>query len=273
LLRHPEVTITSVTGRSYVGQKLGEAFPYLADLDLTILEGLSGKALPRDVRLMTPFFNSFGTLALVGGALRDRVTLLVSVGIRPRLDADRLPLLGLAAARAVLIACRQAAPGVALAVRWPNDVVSAEGRKLAGVLAEAASEAGQPPEVILGMGINTNWQRAEMPDEIAVSATSLREVTAAAVNRVALLGDLLEALDRGVAELEAGGSPVPALRADAWLDGKLVEVEAGERRVRGTVTGLRDDGALLLLTDDGPVALQVGEVVRVASAGSAGVAA
>jgi len=199
--------------------------------------------------------------------------LLVSVGIRPRLDADRLPLLGLAAARAVLIACRQAAPGVALAVRWPNDVVSAEGRKLAGVLAEAASEAGQPPEVILGMGINTNWQRAEMPDEIAVSATSLREVTAAAVNRVALLGDLLEALDRGVAELEAGGSPVPALRADAWLDGKLVEVEVGERRVRGTVTGLRDDGALLLLTDDGPVALQVGEVVRVASAGSAGVAA
>ncbi|MBM2832330.1 MAG: hypothetical protein HW414_1382 [Dehalococcoidia bacterium] len=42
---------------------------FSADLDLTILEGLSGKALPRDVRLMTPFFNSFGTLALVGGAL------------------------------------------------------------------------------------------------------------------------------------------------------------------------------------------------------------
>ncbi|HLB11651.1 MAG TPA: N-acetyl-gamma-glutamyl-phosphate reductase [Dehalococcoidia bacterium] len=36
LLRHPEATITSVTGRSYIGQKLGEAFPYLADLDLTI---------------------------------------------------------------------------------------------------------------------------------------------------------------------------------------------------------------------------------------------
>ena len=40
LLRHPEVTITSVTGRSYVGQKLGEAFPYLAELDLTIGEEL-----------------------------------------------------------------------------------------------------------------------------------------------------------------------------------------------------------------------------------------
>jgi hypothetical protein len=42
---------------------------FSADLDLTILEGLSGRALPGDVRLMTPFFNSFGTLALVGGAL------------------------------------------------------------------------------------------------------------------------------------------------------------------------------------------------------------
>ena len=38
LYQHPEVEITSVTGRSLVGQKLGEAFPHLAAYDLTITD-------------------------------------------------------------------------------------------------------------------------------------------------------------------------------------------------------------------------------------------
>ncbi len=42
LLRHPKVTITSVTGRSYIGQRLGQAFPYLSELDLPIREELEG---------------------------------------------------------------------------------------------------------------------------------------------------------------------------------------------------------------------------------------
>jgi N-acetyl-gamma-glutamyl-phosphate reductase len=36
LYTHPEVTLTSVTGRSAAGQKLGEVFPHLADIDLTV---------------------------------------------------------------------------------------------------------------------------------------------------------------------------------------------------------------------------------------------
>lgn len=38
-------------------------------LDLSSLSYLTGTAMPKEVRLMTPFLNSFGTLALVGGAL------------------------------------------------------------------------------------------------------------------------------------------------------------------------------------------------------------
>ena len=38
LYRHPEVEVTSVTGRSLAGRKLGEVFPHLAAYDLTIAE-------------------------------------------------------------------------------------------------------------------------------------------------------------------------------------------------------------------------------------------
>jgi len=41
LFRHPEVELTSVTGRSQAGKKLGEALPHLMDIDMTITEDLS----------------------------------------------------------------------------------------------------------------------------------------------------------------------------------------------------------------------------------------
>jgi N-acetyl-gamma-glutamyl-phosphate reductase len=40
LHQHPEVELASVTGRSAAGQKLGEVFPHLADIKLTIRERL-----------------------------------------------------------------------------------------------------------------------------------------------------------------------------------------------------------------------------------------
>lgn len=42
LYRHPEVEIASVTGRSAAGQKLGQVFPHLSALDLTISPELEG---------------------------------------------------------------------------------------------------------------------------------------------------------------------------------------------------------------------------------------
>ncbi len=42
LYQHPEVTVASVTGRSAAGQKLGEVFPHLSALDLTITPELDG---------------------------------------------------------------------------------------------------------------------------------------------------------------------------------------------------------------------------------------
>ena len=42
---------------------------FTASIDLSTLRHLSGQAMPQGVRLMTPFFNTFGTVALVGGAI------------------------------------------------------------------------------------------------------------------------------------------------------------------------------------------------------------
>ena len=196
--------------------------------------------------------------------------LMVSVPLRTRLDPHAAGLLGIAAALAVRDACATVAPEAELAIRWPNDVIAADGTKLAGLLLETALEDGWLVEAIIGVGINTNWRRADMPAEIAARATSLTDLVGAPVDRVALLGTLLGALDREIAALEAGAAPLARLRSVSWLDGKRVELDLGGTVVEGRVAGIGDDGSLLLDRADGRAAYTAGEVVRVLDAATVG---
>lgn len=42
---------------------------FTADIDISNLPVLSGVAMPKSIRMLTPIFNTFGTVALAGGAL------------------------------------------------------------------------------------------------------------------------------------------------------------------------------------------------------------
>jgi hypothetical protein len=58
------ILIVLVAGSIYAGVKV-----FAADIDISSITTLTGKAMPQDIRLITPVFNTFGTLLLVGGAL------------------------------------------------------------------------------------------------------------------------------------------------------------------------------------------------------------
>jgi len=199
--------------------------------------------------------------------------LMVSVPLRTRLDPHAAGLLGIAAALAVRDACASVAPEAGLAIRWPNDVVAPDGAKVAGLLLETALEEGRLVEGVIGIGINANWQRADMPAEIAARATSLTDMVGVSVDRVSLLGTLLDSLDREIAALEAGDTPLARLRTVSWLDGRRIELDLGGTMVQGLVAGIDDDGSLLLDGPDGRTAYTVGEVVRVLEAATAGAVA
>jgi BirA family biotin operon repressor/biotin-[acetyl-CoA-carboxylase] ligase len=192
--------------------------------------------------------------------------LTVSVGLRPLLEPSRAGLLGIAAAVATRDACASLTPAAALAIRWPNDVVTGEDEKVAGLLVETAVEDGRLVEAVIGIGINVNWRRDEMPPEIAARATSLADIGGAELDRIALLGVLLDVLGAELAALERGGSPVERFRSVSALDGRRVAVELGEEVLEGIAAGIGDDGALLLDTVAGRVALTIGEVVSVRDA-------
>ena len=123
--------------------------------------------------------------------------LLLSVLLRPPAER-RAPELSLVAAVAVALAVEHAT-GLSAQIKWPNDVML-DRHKVAGILAELRGD-----EVVVGIGLNVNQARAELPPDARTSAASLRTVTGQAFDREALLATLLTGLDTAYAAWLAGG--------------------------------------------------------------------
>ena len=120
-------------------------------------------------------------------------SLLFSVALLPRVEAEWLPELSVVAGRAVAAAIARATE-LAPEVKFPNDVLVG-GRKVAGVLAEASEG-----RVVLGIGVNVNQTEAELPAAPRTPATSLRIELGRGLDRAELLVDVLAELERAYDE-------------------------------------------------------------------------
>jgi BirA family biotin operon repressor/biotin-[acetyl-CoA-carboxylase] ligase len=113
--------------------------------------------------------------------------LLCSILLAPPTERSRAELSlvgGLAAAEAV-----ERATNLAAQIKWPNDVMLNR-RKVAGILAEAAD--GQ---VVLGVGINVNQTREQLPPETKVPPASLYTTDGVRRERAPVLADLVRAVE------------------------------------------------------------------------------
>ncbi len=154
--------------------------------------------------------------------------LLFSLVLRPQVPPQLAAscVLAWAAAMAEVLDCM---------VKWPNDLVTPEGGKLGGILAELQAEAEQVRCIILGVGINVNQR--EFPG--LEQATSLACETDTVHDRAALLARLVAAVE---AVDTAGGPSLETWRTRSHTLGRRVRV--GD--VEGVATALRADGALLV---------------------------
>jgi BirA family transcriptional regulator, biotin operon repressor / biotin---[acetyl-CoA-carboxylase] ligase len=190
--------------------------------------------------------------------------LSLSVLLRPEPPAARWSVVPLAAGIAVAEAL--ASEGLETHLKWPNDVL-AGGRKVAGILAEAASSADGLESIVVGIGINVSLRPAGLPAEVADGVACVAEELARAVDRLAVAAAVLVRLRVWYDAIVAEGPRVvhSAWRARAvpWW-GRTVEARAGERRVRGIARDLDEDGGLVLELEDGTRAvLHSGEVHEV----------
>lgn len=179
------------------------------------------------------------------------VNLYASLLLRPPILPYDGPQLTFISAVAVAWAIRDSS-GLAPTVKWPNDILL-RGKKVAGLLNEMNAETEGVRYIILGIGVNLNMAASQFPADLRYPATSVALETGASVSRLAFTRILFRHLDDlYLTYLKEGFAPV----IKAWeglcdLVGRQVEVDCQSRILRGTVTGLDSDGALLVRSAGG----------------------
>ena len=199
--------------------------------------------------------------------------LLMSVLLRPPLAADQRQLAGSVVALAAVDAIA-AVVGLDMGIKWPNDLLAPDGRKVAGVLAEAdlggsdRAPAAPTPPIVVGIGINVNWPAddGELPDELAGSATSLCQQSGREVDRSELLESLLANLEPRVADLgtEPGRSrQAHDFRSRCVTVGTRVRVELADGFLEGIAVEVTPAGHLAVAADGETRTVIAGDVVHV----------
>ncbi|MDL2345449.1 biotin--[acetyl-CoA-carboxylase] ligase, partial [Deinococcus sp. MIMF12] len=171
-------------------------------------------------------------------------------GPLPLPDLARMPL---AAGVALHAAC--ASSGVRGGLKWPNDLLAPDGRKLAGILLEADLRGEEARRAVLGLGVNV----AAAPPG-AAHLHGFRP----GLTRADLLSRLLAELERWLAA--PPGEVLAAWRRSNLTLGREVRVVTARGEVSGTALDLDAGGSLLVRLPDGPtVPVHAGDVQLVGS--------
>ncbi len=173
--------------------------------------------------------------------------LYLSLVLRPDVPLSSLGLLPL-----LVGACLQRAidaqTGFAGVLKWSNDLLAPDGRKLAGVLLESEIEDGAAKFVVLGIGINVRVQ--DFP--LDLNAAALEEFTPN-VNRKALLENILTELRVQYERfLESPSSALELWRSQNGTLGRAVRVLLPDSSSwDGTAVEVASDGGLQVQTLSG----------------------
>ena len=140
--------------------------------------------------------------------------------------------------------------GLAVQVKWPNDVMLNR-RKIAGILAEASDGA-----VIVGIGVNVNQERGDLPVDTRVPPASLYTIDGVKRERVPLLAAILERLEQNYDAWVGHGldGVYDSLGSRDFLRGRRVEVNG-------------ENGVGVKIDRDGRFLLDVGGEVRAVESG------
>lgn len=158
--------------------------------------------------------------------------------------------------------------GVHAVLKWPNDVLlpADDHRKVAGILCQQVP--GQPA-VVVGVGINVDHARADLP---VATATSLRLV-GVRVDRTDLAASVLTHLHRIHADLAAGGERGRRVRRSYELAcdtiGRRITLhrpDGGREQVEAT--GIDPDGRLRVTGPSGSDTVAAGDVQHIRAPGA-----
>jgi BirA family biotin operon repressor/biotin-[acetyl-CoA-carboxylase] ligase len=134
-------------------------------------------------------------------------------------------------------------------IKWPNDVLI-NGRKVAGVLAEALWQGNRLDAVILGIGVNVSKKAIPAPEELAYPATCVEGEAGGPIDRSGLLRSILTALIEQRDRINSEEF-IRQWQERLAFRGEWVQLHDRGDVLQGRLIGIDSTGALRLLTGTG----------------------
>jgi BirA family biotin operon repressor/biotin-[acetyl-CoA-carboxylase] ligase len=235
--------------------KVSPKVEFLAEVDSTNSEAERRLAVGQEA--------PFGVLARTQKAGRGRLgrkwhsapsgNLYLSLAFRPFIPPERLKpftiWMGLA-----LCAHVEKSLGLKLGLKWPNDLQSPDGRKVAGMLTEARLDADSVRELVFGVGLNLTGASKDFPADLRATAGSLEAALGSPLDLNREAAGVIAALFRAWEQFEEGTWSRSFRKLWSHHDvlaGKSVRVGLRGDPVAGVVDGIDDEGSLILRTGGG----------------------
>ena len=161
--------------------------------------------------------------------------------------------------------------GSSIGLKWPNDIVDDQDRKLGGMLSSAVVVDGQFAGVVVGLGINVTWPLEAQPDlPDAAALVSLLADGVDGIDRQALAAELIKRFDRVLGTAETYGV-VPVhdrYRRQCLTLGSTVTVHRADGDITGLACDIDPNGALIIDIDGRQQCVDVGDVIHVRPSGT-----
>lgn len=150
--------------------------------------------------------------------------------------------------------------GVPVALKWPNDLLLPDGRKVAGMLGERVATDSHVG-VVVGMGLNVSWPTI---DDGFEGAGCLNDANPEPIDRPALARTIITNFDEELRRVEHYGS-TPVLdryRVRCATLGTEVRVQTPSGDITGRAIDIDESGRLRLETTEEVMTIDVGDVVH-----------
>ena len=177
----------------------------------------------------------------------------LSIILRPQMPTSQIPLLTFAAAIAVAKSITDVT-NLDADIKWPNDILI-RGKKVAGILSEMGAEKDKVNFAIVGIGINVNLDKKDIPLELIDKATSIKIESNSLIDRTNLICRIIENLEEWYNLFERKGinDIIKEWKRLAITIGRDVKVQSGNSFVEGRAVDIDDNGALLIKDRNGVI--------------------
>ena len=175
----------------------------------------------------------------------------LSIILKPKLKMREIVKINLLAAVAVAKTIREEFK-LNAEVKWPNDILI-DRRKVCGILTEAVSEGDRAKYVILGIGINANFELAALPETLRATATSLKEILGKEVDREKFICNLLKNFEVYYEKFKEGKTDLILndWRKLSCILNRKVQISDYKKKFEGLAIDIDKDGYLIVKLNNG----------------------